>query len=69
MKFGVLCHKFSCASTRAVLPTGLQKGKGRMHKPIKYVEKAVTVAASGAWAVFERLKSCCSESVADSQVV
>jgi hypothetical protein len=26
-----------------------------MHKPIKYVEKAVTVAASGAWAVFERL--------------
>ena len=26
-----------------------------MHKPIKYVEKAVTVAATGAWAVFERL--------------
>ena len=26
-----------------------------MHKPIKYVEKAVTVAAKGAWAVFERL--------------
>ena len=26
-----------------------------MHKPIKYVEKAVTVAASGAWAIFERL--------------
>src|ERR1700724_889639 len=25
-----------------------------MHKPIKYVEKAVTVAATGAWAVFER---------------
>src|SRR3989449_851045 len=26
-----------------------------MHKPVKYVEKAVTVAASGAWAIFERL--------------
>src|SRR5689334_19381975 len=26
-----------------------------MHKPVKYVEKAVTVAATGAWAVFERL--------------
>jgi uncharacterized radical SAM superfamily Fe-S cluster-containing enzyme len=26
-----------------------------MHKPIKYVEKAITVAANGAWAVFERL--------------
>src|SRR6202522_2743478 len=26
-----------------------------MHKPIKYVEKAVTVAATGAWAVFARL--------------
>src|SRR5438105_9589 len=26
-----------------------------MHKPIKYVEKAVTVAATGAWAIFERL--------------
>jgi len=26
-----------------------------MHKPIKYVEKAVTVAATGAWAVFDRL--------------
>ncbi|MGB9196265.1 MAG: radical SAM protein [Terriglobales bacterium] len=26
-----------------------------MHKPIKYVEKAVTVAASGAWAIYERL--------------
>jgi 7,8-dihydro-6-hydroxymethylpterin dimethyltransferase len=28
-----------------------------MHKPIKYAEKAVTVAAAGAWAVFERLNS------------
>jgi len=27
-----------------------------MRKPIKYVEKAVTVAAKGAWAVFDRLK-------------
>src|SRR5258708_22811982 len=26
-----------------------------MRKPIKYVEKAVTVAAKGAWAVFDRL--------------
>ncbi len=26
-----------------------------MHKPVKYVEKAVTVAATGVWAVFERL--------------
>ena len=26
-----------------------------MHKPVKYVEKAVTVAAKGTWAVFERL--------------
>src|SRR5690349_17723598 len=26
-----------------------------MHKPVKYVEKAVTVAATGAWAIFERL--------------
>jgi 7,8-dihydro-6-hydroxymethylpterin dimethyltransferase len=26
-----------------------------MHKPIKYVEKAVTVAATGAWAVFDRV--------------
>src|SRR6266481_5145077 len=26
-----------------------------MHNPVKYVEKAVTVAATGAWAVFERL--------------
>src|SRR5664279_5219016 len=28
-----------------------------MHKPIKYVEKAVTIAAKGAWAVFDRLNS------------
>src|SRR6201998_4294932 len=26
-----------------------------MHKPVKYVEKAVTVTATGVWAVFERL--------------
>src|SRR5438874_3056121 len=26
-----------------------------MHKPIKYVEKAVTIGAKGVWAVFERL--------------
>ena len=28
-----------------------------MHKPVKYVEKAVTVAAKGAWAVFDRFNS------------
>src|SRR5437879_13026549 len=26
-----------------------------MHKPVKYVKKAVTVAATGAWAIFARL--------------
>src|SRR5918911_869191 len=25
-----------------------------MHRPVKYAEKVVTVAAKGAWAVFER---------------
>ena len=28
-----------------------------MHKPVKYMEKAVTYAAKGAWAVFDRLNS------------
>jgi len=28
-----------------------------MHKPVKYVEKAVTVAARGAWAVFDKVNS------------
>jgi len=28
-----------------------------MHKPVKYLEKAVTVAANGAWQVFEKLNS------------
>jgi 7,8-dihydro-6-hydroxymethylpterin dimethyltransferase len=28
-----------------------------MHKPVKYVEKAVTIAAKGAWAVFDKLNS------------
>ncbi len=28
-----------------------------MHKPIKYVEKGLTVAAKGAWAVFDRVNS------------
>ena len=27
------------------------------HKPIKYVEKAVTVAAQGAWFVFDKINS------------
>jgi tetraether lipid synthase len=28
-----------------------------MHKPVKYVEKAVTIAAKGAWAVFDKINS------------
>src|SRR5271155_3365009 len=28
-----------------------------MHKPIKYVEKAVTIAAKGAWVVFDKINS------------
>src|SRR5579875_185432 len=28
-----------------------------MHKPVKYVEKAITYAAKGAWVVFDRLNS------------
>src|SRR5271167_1838414 len=28
-----------------------------MHKPVKYVEKAVTIAARGAWVVFDKLNS------------
>ncbi|MBC7924918.1 MAG: radical SAM protein [Bryobacteraceae bacterium] len=28
-----------------------------MHKPIKYVEKAVTMAANGAWQIFDKLNS------------
>jgi uncharacterized radical SAM superfamily Fe-S cluster-containing enzyme len=28
-----------------------------MHKPVKYVEKAVTIAAKGAWAVFDKFNS------------
>src|SRR5436305_2301523 len=28
-----------------------------MHKPVKYAEKVVTVAARGAWAVFSKLNS------------
>src|SRR6185312_14712098 len=27
----------------------------KMHKPIKYVEKAVTYGAKGVWAIFERM--------------
>ena len=33
----------------------VEESESRMHKPIKYVEKAVTVAATGVWAVFERM--------------
>ena len=28
-----------------------------MHKPVKYIEKAVTIAAKGAWVVFDKLNS------------
>src|ERR1017187_8810025 len=35
----------------------LTSSRGEMHKPIKYVEKAVTIAAKGAWAVFDRVNS------------
>ena len=28
-----------------------------MHKPVKYIEKAVTIAAKGAWVVFDNLNS------------
>jgi uncharacterized radical SAM superfamily Fe-S cluster-containing enzyme len=28
-----------------------------MHKPVKYVEKAVTIAAKGAWVVFDKINS------------
>jgi hypothetical protein len=28
-----------------------------MHKPIKYVEKGLTLVARGGWAVFDRLNS------------
>jgi uncharacterized radical SAM superfamily Fe-S cluster-containing enzyme len=31
------------------------ESESMMHKPVKYVEKVVTVAATGVWAVFERL--------------
>ena len=40
-----------------------------MHKPIKYVEKAVTIAAKGAWAVFDRVNSINPESFVYAQVV
>ena len=46
-----------------------EESESRMHKPIKYVEKAVTVAATGAWAVFERLNRIAPNEVADSEVV
>ena len=40
-----------------------------MHKPVKYVEKAVTVAATGAWAVFERVNRIKQNPVSQTQVV
>src|SRR5579872_25704 len=35
--------------------TARQGAKGIMRKPVKYVEKAVVVAAKGAWVVYDRL--------------
>src|SRR5207302_3515107 len=42
---------------RLRLATGHQplRTEDTMHKPIKYVEKAVTIGAKGVWAVFERV--------------
>ena len=40
-----------------------------MHKPVKYVEKAVTVAATGAWALFERFNRIKPESFSHAEVV
>src|ERR1041385_3486814 len=34
---------------------GNSRSEQEMHRPIKYVEKAVTIGAKGAWAVFDRL--------------
>ena len=40
-----------------------------MHKPIKYVEKAVTIAAKGAWAVFEPSPVRCWRSTPTGQQI
>ena len=40
-----------------------------MHKPVKYVEKAVTIAAKGAWAIFERVNRVKHQPVAHPEVV
>ena len=47
----------------------VEESESRMHKPIKYVEKAVTVTATGAWAVFERLNRIAPNQAPDSQMV
>ena len=38
-----------------IFPVVEREKREDMHKPVKYVEKAVTVAATGAWAIFDRL--------------
>ncbi len=40
-----------------------------MHKPVKYVEKAVTVAAKGAWVVFNSLNQDQAEPLANAKMV
>src|ERR1700678_819999 len=50
------CHSafglFTIHVRRKTQPPG---GHKKMHKPVKYVEKAVTYAASAAWSVFDTL--------------
>src|SRR6516164_5414700 len=53
------CGKWPLQRIRLVSLRGLAYTRcshlGYMHKPIKYVEKAVTLAAGGAWFVFDKL--------------
>ena len=50
----IICEMWDVSEGK-VLNFAAEESESRMHKPIKYVEKAVTVAATGAWAVFARL--------------
>jgi len=50
-----LFRRLPFAGPRDSSNSQVEESESRMHKPIKYVEKAVTVAATGVWAVFERL--------------
>src|SRR5215475_12652419 len=47
--------RFSEPTTNDERPTTVFRKREDMHKPIKYVEKAVTIGAKGAWVVFDRL--------------